>query len=146
MLGHFTGLLGSLIVGLLLALLVLLLLSLTAALRLLPRLASWAQRGLRCFMLISIRLYGAVLAAAAPYARQHWHIELLMPPWRILACISVSLAAGLLVLAGLRLPIAVWSLGLLILHGLLVGLEVDGRDRPESDDDLSMGVKMPWDR
>jgi hypothetical protein len=116
-----------------------LVLAVVALLRLLPALLAAIRLGLRGICILSFRLYSLVLTWLAPFVQQRIGVDVLTGLPRIGATLILSLALGLLFLAITRLPIAVWSMGLLILHGLVVGLAWDELEDPGG---LRLGVKV----
>ncbi len=123
--------------------LVLLALSLAALVRFLPGLVAFLGRLLRGFLIFSFRLYYFVLGLLDPLIRLRLGISVLSGFGRVGGTLLLSLALGLLLLAVARVPLSGWSVGLLMLHGLFVGLVWDEVEELRG---LDLGAKIPWDR
>jgi hypothetical protein len=99
---------------------------LAGLLRMLPSFLKFIRHVIRAILNLSIRFYNLILARAAPALDQHLGINILKGFARIIATILISLMIGLLILALLHWPINVLTVGICILHGLIVGLVWDG--------------------
>jgi len=130
MIGLLVRLSNQILVGACCSSLIAVFFSAAALLRLLPALLAAIRLGLRGICILSFRFYSLVLTWLAPFVQQRTGVDVLTGLPRIGATLVLSLALGLLFLAITRLPIAVWSVGLLILHGLVVGLAWDELEDP----------------
>lgn len=119
---------------------ILLCLSLAASFRLLPALLSVLRRGLGFGLALSVRLYAPVLARLAPWAARSLGVDLLGGATRPLATLTLSLGLGLLLLALGQVTVVAWHIGLLALHGLVVGFLWDDLLAPG---ELRLGVRLP---
>ena len=135
-LSHF---LGNFLVGILIAALSLVLLSIAALLRLLPRFLQFVRLCLRGFLILSVRLYGFLFSLSAPAAQELLQVDLMANPWRMIACVLVSLLLGLLVLLLTQSPRLAWILLPFLLHGLGVGLTWDELEHPNG---IQMGTRI----
>jgi hypothetical protein len=117
----------------------LVLLSFAGLLRLLPRFLAFIHLVLRCFLILSYRLYHLLLARTAPAIQQRLGFDVLVGHWRLVACLTLSLCLGLLFLVLTGLPVTGWGVGLSLLHGLAVGLAWDEIQAPGG---LQLGVKI----
>ena len=118
---------------------VLFFLSLAALLRFLPSLLALGARGLRGFFILSVRFYHLLLVRVAPFLHRRLGIDVLNGFTRLLATLLLSLVLGLSMLVLASFPVNEWSVGLLIIHGLLVGLIWDEIEEPRG---LKLGVKI----
>jgi hypothetical protein len=123
---------GEVFVWACLASLAVLFFSLAIWLRLLPHL-------LRGVLILSFRLYSFLLVPIAEPMRADIGVDILDGFWRVICCLLLSGSFGLLLLVVLGLPITVWSVGLCLLHGLVVGLAWDEIQQPGG---LQLGTKI----
>ncbi len=77
-------------------------------------------------MTLSTRFYNFILTRAAPLLNRHLGIDILKGFARIITTILLSLGIGLLILCLFNLPINGLTLGICILHGVIVGMAWDG--------------------
>jgi hypothetical protein len=113
-------------------------LSIVALLRLLPTFLRAVRFGVRGILILSFRLYSLVLTRLAPLVQQQTGIDVLNGMARIAATVALSFALGMLFFGLTRAVITGWGVGLLVLHGLSVGLAWDDIAEP---DGLRLGVK-----
>ena len=99
---------------------------LAGLLRLLPSFLKFIRNAIRMIMNLSIRFYNLILSRAAPIMGQQLGINILKGFARVIATILISLVIGLFILALLHWPINILTVGICILHGLVVGLAWDG--------------------
>ena len=95
-------------------------------LRMLPSFLKFLRNAIRIILNLSIRFYNLILNRAAPMMGQHLGINILKGFARIISSILISLVIGLFIVALLHLPINALTVGICILHGLVVGLAWDG--------------------
>ena len=142
MLSAVVGFLLQLLLAVLLASLDVLLVSLAATMRLVPALTRLLLRLLRRLIIVSTRVYATILSAIEPEIQRRFGVRILTGPWRVLASIVLSLLLGILLLLGTGLPANKWTVGLPVLHGLVVGLLWD-EDEAEEPSGLHLGTKQP---
>ena len=99
---------------------------LAGLLRMLPSFLRSLRGLIRFIMILSTRLYHLILTRAAPALNQHLGVDILKGFARIITTILLSLGIGLLIFYLLRLPINGLTVGICILHGVVVGLAWDG--------------------
>jgi len=109
------------------------------ALRLVPTLLRFAGACLRMFLVVSYRFYRMLLTPAANVVRAHSGVDLVAGLWRIVATTLVSLLLGLAVMAVTPLVASAVSLGLCLVHGLVVGIIWDEAEHPGN---LYLGAKL----
>ncbi len=112
---------------------------LAAALRLLPFVLPATVRLIRRAMLLSFRLYAAVLAAVAPALKARCHVDIYALPWRLLATVALSLCIGLVSILVAGLPASQPILTICVIHGLLAGLQ---SGQPASPSGFQMGDRQ----
>ncbi len=112
---------------------------LAAALRLLPVALPAATRLVRRAMLLSFRLYAAVLAAVAPALKARCRIDIYALPWRLLATVALSLCIGLVSVLAIGLPASRPIVTICVIHGLLAGLQ---SGQPASPSGFQMGDRL----
>ena len=139
MMGLIFGLLGRMLVGALLFGLILFFFSLASTVRLLPRLIEGIRRIVRTALILSFRFYRLILVRVRPALLEHLGVDILADHTRLVACLLLSLAFGLIPLVFISLANTAWILGASILHGLLVGLAWDDIENPG-------GVQLGVDR
>jgi hypothetical protein len=105
---------------------------LAGLLRLLPSLLKFIRHAIRLFLILSIRFYNLILGRAAPILDRYLGIDILKGFARIIATTLLSLVMGWLFLRLVHLPINGLTLGICILHGLIVGLAWDGISSTEN--------------
>jgi len=113
--------------------------ALALLLRFLPATAKFARFCLRGLLILSFRWYRLLLTQIAPFLKRLVGIDILAGIARVGATILLSLLQGFVLLFLLHWPIAVWNVGLFVLHGLLVGLAWDEMEHPG---DLQMGAHI----
>jgi hypothetical protein len=99
---------------------------LAGLLRMLPSFLKFIRNMIRAILNLSIRFYKLILTRAAPTLGQYFGINILKGFARIISSILISLVIGLIILTLLHLPINALTVGICILHGLIVGLVWDG--------------------
>ena len=99
---------------------------LAGLLRMLPSFLRSLRGLIRFIMILSTRLYKLILTRAAPILNQHLGVDILKGFARIVTTIMLSLCIGLLIMYLLHLPINGLTVGICILHGVVVGLAWDG--------------------
>jgi hypothetical protein len=113
------------------------LMTLTGVLRLLPDFLKAARRLLGKFIDQSYRFYRKILEWAAPFPKNHWGIDI-QSGWLRLASTNVlSLILGLIIFAVIGLPITIVTVGICVLHGLVVGLV--WREKEQPSDEFHLG-------
>jgi hypothetical protein len=108
-------------------------------LRFLPATAKFARVCLRGMVILSFRLYRLVLTPLAPFIQHYTGLDILSGLARVVATTLLSLGQGLVLLVVLHGPMALWSIGLFIVHGLVIGLAWDELEQPG---DLQMGAHI----
>ena len=117
---------------------ILLFLSLAGLLRLLPALIPYVRRALRWLFVLSFRLYRHVLAWLAPYVEAYLGFSVVAGFPRVVAAVLLSVILGVTFLLLAHWSITAWSVGLCVLHGLVVGVAWDELEESEG---LRLGVK-----
>ncbi len=107
-----------------------LLVSFAILIRRLPALLDLARRALRGWLVLSYRLYSAVLSALAPLCWQLAGLNLVAWWPRTLLSLGVSLLSGVGLHLLLGLPPRLWTLIPFALHGLVVGALWDELTEP----------------
>ena len=79
------------------------------------------RQGLRGWLILSFRLYQALLTRLAPGCRGRFGIDILTGAARVAASVMLSMAQGFVLLLLLHQPLTVWTGGWPVLHGLVVG-------------------------
>jgi hypothetical protein len=105
---------------------------LAGLLRMLPSFLKFARDMIRLLMKLSIRFYNLILTRAAPLLGDHFGINILKGFARIISTILLSLVIGLLFFCLVHIPINGLTIGISILHGLIVGLIWDGISSAEN--------------
>jgi len=100
----------------------LLIVALTGALRLLPSFMRSARFLLGRFISLSCQLYRMILNQISPILERHWGIDIQSGLLRIASTNILSLVLGLIIFSIFGFPITIISVGLCLLHGLVVGL------------------------
>jgi hypothetical protein len=116
-----------------------LLLSVAAVLRLLPPLLAAARQASRWLLILSFRFYFLILSALSGPCRRYLRVNPLVGLARLCATVLLSLAIGTSGLWLADLPVTVWTIGALGVHGLLVGLIWDEALEPGG---LRLGVSI----
>jgi hypothetical protein len=99
---------------------------LAGLLRLLPSFLKFMRQMVGAALSLSIRFYNLLLAQAAPSLGQHLGIDILKGLGRIVATTLLSLTIGLIFILLVHLPFNWLTLGVCLVHGLVVGLAWDG--------------------
>jgi hypothetical protein len=110
----------------------LLIVTLTGALRLFPSFMKSARFLLTKFISLSCQFYHMILNRISPILQKRWGIDIQSGLLRIASTNLLSLALGLLIFSIFGFPITIISVGLCLLHGLVVGL-VWGEDEQPAD-------------
>ena len=139
MLGFVSRFLVSFLVGTLVASLSLFFVSLAGLLRLLPRLLQFLRHCLRSLLILCVHLYRFIFSLIAPMIQWFLPIDLMANPWRMIACVLVSLLIGLLVPLVTQMPEMAWIIVPSLLHGLGVGLTWNEIEEPGG---LQMGTRI----
>lgn len=130
---------GQLVTGACVAAMNLAMITMTVLVRLLPHLVNLVRAILRGLLGLSFRLYALILESLAPLVYRYGRVDILTGYWRLGVSLFLSLSLGLLILVLTRLPVTRWSVGLLILHGLTVGLVGDEFEGPRG---LQLGMRL----
>jgi hypothetical protein len=138
MIGTVIALLGYVVFGIFLTSISLLIFSLAGFIRLFPKFLSFLRIFLIGGLRLSFRLYKLTLTNLAPLLLP-MEINIISGYTRLLSCIALSTLIGLLLLIITNFPISGWVLGVLILHGLLVGLAWNDFEDP---DGIYLGRKI----
>ena len=139
MIGLLVALLEHTLVGGCLVSIILFFVSAAALLRLLPALVAAGMQALRVLMLVSLHLYRRLLTELAPLVESLAGIDILQGLPRIGATSGLSLCLGLAPLWVLHLPLTIWTGGLLVLHGAVIGLVWGELEEPG---DLHLGGRI----
>jgi hypothetical protein len=99
---------------------------LAGLLRMLPSFLRSLRGVIRFIMILSTRFYNLLMSRAAPMLNQHLGVDILKGFARIITTILLSLGIGLVILSLFHLPINSLTVGICILHGIVVGLAWDG--------------------
>jgi hypothetical protein len=108
----------------------LLIVTLSGVLRLLPSFMKSTRSLLGKFISLSGQLYTLILNQISPIFRRRWGIDIENGLLRIASTNLLSLVLGLLIFSIFGFPITVISIGLCLLHGLIVGLLWRESERP----------------
>ena len=139
MIGFVLRFLASFLVGALVFSLSLFFVSLAGLLRLLPRILQFLRLCLRSLLILSVHLYRLIFSLLAPVIQRFVPVDLTANPWRMVACVLVSLLLGSLVLLVTQLPEMAWILVPFLLHGLGVGLTWTELEEPGG---IQMGTRI----
>ena len=88
----------------------------------LPAIIDFLRRLLRWILLVSFRLYYALLSRLQPTLENSFGLNLSSGAPRIIACSLLSLAILTFFLAITSLSFSVWGLAVAVLHGIVVGI------------------------
>jgi hypothetical protein len=99
---------------------------LAGLLRMLPTFLKFLRQAIGMILNLSIRFYNLLLVQAAPLLGQHLGIDILKGLGRVTATMLLSLIFGGFIILVANLPLNWLSLGICMLHGLVVGLAWDG--------------------
>lgn len=99
---------------------------LAGLLRMLPSFLRFTRHAISIIMNYSIRFYNLILDRAAPLLGQHLGVNILKGIARIISTILLSLIFGLFFFLLVHIPINGFTVGICILHGLIIGLTWDG--------------------
>ena len=138
MLGALIGLFEHTLVGICLASLSLVLFSFAILLRQTPRLVGFLRQCLRWLLILSYRFYQLILMFVSQVVEPHLGIDIFSGFARILACLTLSLIFGSLIVMVTDFPLA-WASGLAIFHGLAVGLAWDDIEKPNG---FQLGARL----
>jgi hypothetical protein len=115
----------------------LLMVTLSGVLKLLPSFMKATRSLLGKFIALSCQFYRMVLDQVSPLLEKQWDIDIQSGLLRLASTNILSLGLGLLIFSILGFPITIISVGLCLLHGLIVGLV--WREGERSDDQFHMG-------
>jgi hypothetical protein len=139
MTGIIARLLANLLVGACLFAPAVFFFSLAALLGLLPVFARFLRICLRALLILSYRLYLIILTLVAPLVERWVGVDPLLGWPRLVATLTLSLIIGMVVLALTPLTATAISLGLIVVHGLAVGLAWDEIAAPGG---LQLGARL----
>ena len=105
----------------------------------LPAIARLVVAVLQMFLRLSFRLYSFLFTRMAPAFRSVIGINILTGKTRVVASATTSLVLGAPILFVTGLPIVEWSIGAILIHGVLVGLTWDEQKELEG---LQMGTPI----
>ena len=105
---------------------------LAGLLRLLPGFFKAVRRGARFVMVMSSQFYDLLLTQAAPGIDRHLGVDIFKGLGRIAATILLSLVIGVPIFRLLHISLNGLTMGICILHGLIVGLAWDGNSNFEA--------------
>jgi len=100
----------------------LLIVTLTGALRILPSFMRFTRFLLGRFIFLSCQLYRMILNPLSPILQRRLGIDIQSGLLRIASTNLLSLILGLLIFSIFGFPITIISIGLCLLHGLVIGL------------------------
>jgi hypothetical protein len=115
----------------------LLIVTLSGVLRLLPSFMKSTRFLLGKFILLSCQFYRMILDQVSPILEKQWDIDIQSGLLRLASTNIISLGLGLLIFSIFGFPISIISVGLCLLHGLIVGLVWREGEHPE--DQFHMG-------
>jgi hypothetical protein len=90
-------------------------------------------------MILSFRLYSMILTPIAKSLEQIFNINILSNLLRVVATLTLSVAAYLLIIHFAKLVTPDWMVAIPVLHGLTVGLMWESLARPGG---LQLGVDI----
>ena len=105
---------------------------LAGLLHLLPAFFKAVRRGIRFILMLSSQFYDLILTQAAPGIDRHLGVDILKGFARIATSILLSLVIGVLLFRLLNISLNGLTMGICILHGLIVGLAWDGNSNFEA--------------
>ena len=134
-----TGFFAQLIFSMTVFALNMLFISIAGLLRLLPVALPAVGRAAWGLVILSCRLYYLLLTRIAPIIQQRVRINILEGLWRLVVTLGVSLTLGVSGLLLAQLPLTIWTIVPLVLHGLFVDFIWD--DIPQTGS-IQMGVRL----
>ena len=132
---------GNLFVALLFVSLNIFFLFLTGLLRAFPSLMKYARILLREFLKLSIQLFRMILDQVVPFIFNRFGVDIRVGLWLLTFTVLLSLLLGSLIILIFGFSFSVWSLGICVLHGLLVGRVLGTPDQPSEEFHLGDNVE-----